>query len=76
MSGSREEKTGVTGCCGWDSKDFMGSRKEMSEMMQMLEKCCGEGGSFDCSTMMEMFKDEDGSFDVSRMLGMMKKCRF
>jgi len=54
----------------------MGSRKEMSEMMQMLEKCCGEGGSFDCSTMMEMFKDEDGSFDVSRMLGMMKKCRF
>jgi hypothetical protein len=70
MTQSEDKNTGFTGCCGWDFKGPMDSRKEMLEMM---EKCCGEGGSFDCSKMMEMFKDEDGSFDVSRMMEMFKQ---
>ena len=69
MTQSENRKTGFTGCCGWDFKGPMGSRKEM---MEMMEKCCSEEGSFDCSKMMEMFKDKDDNFDVSRMMEMMK----
>jgi len=70
MTRSEDKRAVFTGCCGWNFKGPMGSRKEM---MEMMEKCCGEGSTFDCSRMMEMFRDEDGSFDVSRMMEMMKK---
>jgi hypothetical protein len=73
MTESKDRKTGFNGCCGWDLKDPTGSGKEMFEMM---EKCCSEEGSFDCSKMMEMFKDGDGNFDVGKMMEMMKKGRF
>ena len=62
MTRTNDQKTGFAGCCGGDFTAPTGGRREMLEMM---EKCCGEDGSFDCSKMMEMFRDEDGSIDLS-----------
>lgn len=71
MTQSRGKKTDFTGCCfESDFKFPMGKAEEMSEIMK---NCCTEGGSFDCKSMMEMFKDDDGSFDVSRMMKVMRQ---
>ncbi|UCG39564.1 MAG: hypothetical protein JSV00_04910 [bacterium] len=69
MTRSENRKTGFAGCCGQDFKAPEGRDAQMSRIMEM---CCGQDGSFDCSRMMEMFRGEDGSFDVSRMMEMMK----
>ena len=71
MTESGEKKNDFKGCCpGWDFQFPMNDAEKMSEMMK---KCCTEGGSFDCTAMMEMFKDEDGDIDVGRMMKMMKE---
>jgi hypothetical protein len=71
MTQEKDKKGDFTGCCPGEGFRFpMGDTEKLSEMMK---DCCSEEGSFNCSAMMDMFKDEDGSFDVSKMMEVMKE---
>lgn len=69
---SDEKTTGKTfsGCCGPNVRFPKGMPEEMSRMM---EKFCGEDGSFDCTAMMEKFRGEDGTFDCGQMMKKMQE---